>query len=79
MCDILMLEKMVEIFNTIMVTATVRATIISSNTSSGDLAADAVAARAGLRRVKSVQQTVGAVLRSSIMFGGFSMLHSFTL
>lgn len=82
--DILMGKKMVEIFNTIMATATVRATIIASSSSSSsttdtDTDTNASAARTRLRRVKSVHQAVRVVLGCSIiMVGCFGILHSFT-
>lgn len=75
--DILMVKKMVEIFDTIMATATVRATIIASS-SSTDTDTNATSARTRLRRVKPVQQTVRVVCRCSIMLGGLRILHSFT-
>lgn len=78
MGDILMV-KMVEIFDTIMATTTVRATVIaSSSTSTTDTDTDTntSSARTRLSRVKSVQQTVRVVCRCSIMLGCFGVLHS---
>lgn len=72
MRDILMV-KMVEIFDTIMATATVRATVIAATTDT-----NAPSARTDLRRVKSVQQTVRVMCRRSVMLGALSILHSFT-
>lgn len=76
MRDILMV-KMVEIFDTIMATATVRATVIAT-ASSYSTDTNATSARTDLRRVKSVQQTVRVMCRCSVMLGALSILHSFT-
>lgn len=82
MRDILMVKKMVEILDTIMATATVRATIIatasSSSTTTSDTDTNATSAWARLRRVKPVHQTVRVVCRRSVMLGGLRILHSFT-
>lgn len=59
MRDVLMLKKMVEIFDPIMATATVRVNILSSSSDTDTNATSA--ALFSLRRVKPVQQTVGVV------------------
>lgn len=76
--DILMVKKMVEIFNTIMATATVRATIIAAAAAAAASSSDTntTSARTRLHQVKSVQQTVRVVCRCSIVFGCFGVLHS---
>lgn len=70
MGDVLMVKKMVEIFNTIMATATVRAiTVITADTNT-------TSARTGLHQVEAVQQTVRVVCRCSVVFRCFGILHT---